>query len=63
MKTIEQYIDTEMAGKIARKRNSPFIALLVLAVGLGMWGLLCTVNMEDSLSATCLTLGLICTAL
>ena len=63
MKTIEQYIDTEMAGKIARKRNSPFIALLVLAVGLGMWGLLCTVNMEDSLSATCLTVALVCTAL
>lgn len=63
MKTIEQYIDTEMAGKIARKRNSPFIALLVLAVGLGMWGLLCTVNMEDCLSATCLTVALVCTAL
>ena len=63
MKTIEQYIDTEMPGKIARKRNSPFLALLVLAVGIGMWALLCTVKMVDSLSATCLTLGLICTAL
>ena len=63
MKTIEQYIDTEMPGKIARKRNSPFLALLVLAVGIGMWALLCTVKMEDSLSATCLTLGLICTVL
>lgn len=63
MKTIEQYIDTEMPGKIARKRNSPFLALLVLAVGIGMWALLCTVKMEDSLSATCLTVALVCTAL
>lgn len=34
MKTIEQYIDSEMSGKIAQKRNSPFLALLVLAVGI-----------------------------
>lgn len=63
MKTIEQYIDTEMSGKIARKRNSPFLAILVLAVGVGLLVLLRTVKMGDSLSATCLTLGLICTAL
>ena len=63
MKTIEQYIDTEMSGKIARKRNSPLFALLVLAIGIGMLVLLRTVKMEDSLSATCLTLGLICAAL
>ena len=63
MKTIEQYIDSEMSGKIAQKRNSPFLALLVLAVGIGTCVLLCTVKMEDSLSATCLTIGLICTVL
>ena len=63
MKTIEQYIDTEMSGKITRKRNSPLPGLLVLAVGIAMWVLLCTADLGDSLSATCLTVGLIATAL
>lgn len=63
MKTIEQYIDAEMSGKITRKRNSPLPALLVLAVGAGMWVLLCTAEVSDSLSTTCLTIGIICTAL
>ena len=63
MKTIEQYIETEMNGKIARKRNSPLLSLLILAVGLGMWLLLCTANLSDSLSTTCLTVAVITTAL
>lgn len=63
MKTIEQYIETEMSGKIAIKRNSPLPALLVLAVGIGTMALLRIVKMGDSLSATCLTVGFICTAI
>lgn len=63
MKTIEQYIDTEMSGKIARKRNTPLPAMLVLAVGVGMLVLLHTVRLSDNLSATCLTIGLIGTVL
>lgn len=63
MKTIEQYIETEMDGKIGRKRNSPLSALLVLAVGIGMWILLCTTRLSDSMSTACLTVGMITTAL
>ena len=63
MRTIEQYIETEMSGKIAIKRNTPIPALLVLAVGIGTLALLRIVEMGDSLSATCLTIGVICTAL
>jgi len=61
MKTIEQYIETELSGKIARKRNTPLLALLVLAVGVGLLVLLGRVKMSDTLSATCLTVGLIAT--
>lgn len=61
MKTIEQYIETELSGKIARKRNTPLLALLVLAVGVGLLILLGRVKMSDTLSATCLTVGLIAT--
>ena len=63
MRTIEQYIETEMSGKIAIKRNTPIPALLVLAVGIGTLALLRIVEMGDSLSATCLTIGVICTAI
>lgn len=63
MKTIEQYIDTEMSGKIIRKRNSPLLSLLILAVGLGLLVLLCTAKMGDPLTTTCLTFCIICTAL
>ena len=63
MKTIEQYIETEMSGKITRKRNSPLPNLLVLAVGVGLLVLLRSMKMGDSLGTTCLTVGIICTAL
>ena len=59
MKTIEQYIETEMSGIIARKRNSPLPAVLVLVVGVGMLVLMSAARMGDILSATCLTVGLI----
>lgn len=63
MKTIEQYIETEMSGNIARRRNSLLPALLVLAVGVGMLVLLSAARMGDTLSATCLTFGIIGTGL
>lgn len=63
MKTIEQYIETEMSNLIIRKRNSPIGTLLVLIVGIGALVLLRTVTMSDSLSATCLSVGLIATVL
>ena len=62
MKTIEQYIETEMSDKIIRKRNSLLPYLLVLAVGIGFLLLMGTANLGDSLSSTCLTIGLIATA-
>lgn len=62
MKTIEQYIEAEMNGKITRKKNSPLPSILVLACGIGLMVLLRTVGMGDTLGATCLTLGLITTA-
>ena len=52
-----------MSNLIVRKRNSPLPALLVLIVGIGCLVLLRTVAMSDSLSATCLTVGLIATAI
>ena len=63
MKTIEQYIETEMSGIIARKRNSPLPAVLVLVVGVGMLVLMSAARMGDILSATCLTVGLIGTVI
>ncbi len=62
MKTIEQYIETEMSGKISKKRNSPLAPLTVLAVGIVLLVLLRTLKMGDSLSAGCLTVGMIATA-
>lgn len=62
MKTIEQYIETEMAGKIARKNDSSLPYILVLATGVGLMVLLRTAQMGDSLMATCLTAGLLATA-
>ena len=63
MKTIEQYIETEMSSKISRKRNSPLPSLLVLAVGVALLMLLQVADMGDILGTASLTLGIICTAL
>jgi hypothetical protein len=63
MKTIEQYIETEISGKISRKRNSPLPALMVLAVGICLLVLLRTTTLGDSLGTACLTVGIICIAL
>ena len=62
MKTIEQYINTEMSGKIASKKNSPLPSLLVLAIGIGLMVLLRIMKMGDSLGTACLTIGIICSA-
>lgn len=61
MNTIEEYINTEMNGKIVRKKNSPLPSSLVLAVGIGLLVLIRTKPLSDSLMATCLTIGLIAT--
>ena len=63
MQTIEQFIEAEMAGKIARKKNSPLPYLLVLAIGVGLLVLLRTVPLSDPLTATCLTFALVSLAL
>ena len=63
MKTIEQYLETEMFGKVTRKRNSPLPNLLVLAIGIVLLVLLRTTALGDSFGTTCLTVGIICTAL
>ena len=52
-----------MSGIIARKRNSPLPAVLVLVVGVGMLVLMSAARMGDILSATCLTVGLIGTVI
>ena len=62
MNTIEQYIEAEMVGKMKRKSNSPIPNLLVLACGIVLLVVLHKVPMSDSLTATCLTLGLLGTA-
>ena len=63
MKTIEQYIDAEMNGKITRKKNSPLSSILILAVGIGLLVLLRIADMGDSLGTACLTIGIIAVAL
>lgn len=63
MKTIEQYIDAEMSGKITRKKNSPLPNMLVLAVGIVVLALLRTVKMGDTMMTTCLTIGIILTGI
>lgn len=63
IQTIEEHIAAEMGGKIIRKRNSPAIPLLVLAVGIGLIILLTQAHLSDALSSACLTVGLISTAL
>lgn len=62
MKTIEQYIESEMSGKITRKKNSPVPSILVLAIGVGLLFLIRSVSLSDSLMVASLTIGIICTA-
>ena len=61
--TIDEYVAAEMGDKIKRKAKSPLLGLLILAVGIGLIVLLSTVPMGDALQATCLTLGIISSAL
>ena len=63
IQTIEEHIAAEMGGKIERKRNSIVVPLTVLAVGVGLIVLLTQTHLSDALSSTCLTVGLIATAL
>jgi len=60
--TIEQYIDAEMNGKIVRKRKPIAVDLLLLAIGIALLVLMTKTNMNDSLQAATLTVGLIALA-
>ena len=60
MKTIEQYIEIERTDEIANKKDLPS-SLSVLALGIGMWVLLCVANMDDGLTGACLFIALTCT--
>ena len=51
-----------MSGKIVRKKNSPIIAILILAIGIALLVMMRYLKMSDSLMTTCLTLGFITTA-
>ena len=61
--TIDEYVAAEMSDKIKRKAKSPLLGLLILAVGIVLLVLLRTQKMGDTLMTTCLTVGIIGTAL
>lgn len=63
IQSIEEHIAAEMGGKIERKRNSILVPLLVLIIGIGLLVLLTQSHLSDALSSTCLTVGLIATAI
>lgn len=62
IKTIEEYIATEMGGKIDRKKNFPLLGLILLAVGAVMLVLMAGIHNADSLQTFLLTAGMICVA-
>ena len=62
VKTIDEYIATEMGGKIVRKRKSPIPYITILAVGILLLVLLHNIHAADSLQAFILTAGIICLA-
>lgn len=63
IQTINEYIAAEMGGKIVRKRKSPLLGLLLLAVGIVMLVLMHSAHIADSLQALTLTVGILCLAL
>ena len=60
MKTIEQYIEAEMADEISCKKDT-IVSLSVLVFGIAMWVLLCFTRMSSGLTHACLFFALICT--
>ena len=62
IKTIEEYIATEMVGKIERKKNFPLLGLVLLAAGVAMLVLMAGIQNADSLQTFLLTAGMICVA-
>lgn len=62
IKTIEEYIATEMGGKIDRKKNFPLLGLVLLAAGVAMLVLMAGIQNADSLQTFLLTAGMICVA-
>lgn len=61
MKTINEYIASEMGGKIVKHAKSPVTGLLVLAAGVALLVLMRTMAMVDSLQALVLTVGVLAT--
>lgn len=60
MKTIEQYIETELSDEMANKKET-LSSLFVLIVGIGLWVLPRIVEMDNNMISSCITLALICT--
>ena len=60
--TIDEYIAAEMGDKIARKAKTPLSGVLILAAGIALLVLLRSLPMGDALMTTCLTAGIIATA-
>lgn len=62
METIHQYIENHMSDTVAKKKQNPIAALLVLAAGITSLVLTRTMEASDSLLMTLLTIGIIFTA-
>jgi hypothetical protein len=60
MKTIEQYIETELSDEMANKKET-MSSLSVLAVGIGLWAMLRFVEMDSGMASSCTFLALLCT--
>ena len=60
--TIEEYIATEMIGKIDRRKDFPVAGLALLAIGAVMMVLMVNTHDADSLQTLLLTAGMICIA-
>ena len=58
-KTIDEYIATEMAGKIESRRKSPVMPLVVLALGVALLVLMRAGSLADSMQMLVLTLGVL----
>ena len=61
--TIDEYIATEMGGKIDRKKDFPLVGLALLAIGAVLMVLMVNTHDADSLQTFLLTAGIICIAL
>lgn len=60
MTTINEYIATELKGKIISKKKSPLLGLLLLLAGVGLLVLQGVVALTDTLQTVLLTMGVLC---